>query len=292
MLEIYVQVIVYGIYIGALYGLAAVGLALIFGVMEILQIAHGSIVMLGGYFAFWLFSDFRIDPILSLPISMIVFFFLGIGLFKIFFSTLVDLSPDDRVKNSMLVAFGLILVADNLTTIAFTGNVRTINPFYSGQSYQVGFVQIPYIGIVTLILGGAMIIALHLFLRKTSAGKIIRATAHSAVFARLVGINTSRAYSIAMGIATALGAAGGVLVCTSSGVDPSIGMDWTLKALLITVLAGTGNVGGVFVCGLFFGVVEAIGSIIIGPYKEIIGLVLFLAVLLWRPQGVFSKQPA
>jgi branched-chain amino acid transport system permease protein len=81
-------------------------------------------------------------------------------------------------------------------------------------------------------------------------------------------------------------------VCTSSGVDPSIGMDWTLKALLITVLAGTGNVGGVFVCGLFFGVVEAIGSIIIGPYKEIIGLVLFLAVLLWRPQGVFSKQPA
>ena len=292
MFQIYAQVIVYGIYLGALYGLAAVGLALIFGVMEILQIAHGSIVMLGGYFAFWLFSVYRVDPIVSLPIVMIVFFLLGIGLFKILFSSLVDLSPDDRVKNSMLVAFGLILVTDNLTTLACTGNVRTINPFYSGLSCQVGCVQIPYIGMITVILGGAMIIALHLFLRKTIAGKVIRATAHSAVFARLVGINISRTYSVAMGIATALGAAGGVLVCTSTGVDPTIGMDWTLKALLITVLAGTGNVGGVFLCGLFFGIIEAIGSIIIGPYKEIIGLVLFLVVLLWRPQGVFSKQPA
>lgn len=289
MFQVYLQVIVYGVYIGSLYGLAAVGLAFIFGVMDILQIAHGSMIMLGGYFCFWLFQIYHIDPFFSLPLSTIFFFLIGIFLFIVLFSPVTKLSGENKIKNSMLVAFGLILVVDNLATIVWTGNMRTVAPPYQGLSFHLLGVQLPYIALASLILAAMLTIGLQTFLRKTYLGKSIRATAQSSEFASLVGINVHRTYSIAMGIATSLSAAAGVLVILASGVDPSIGMDWTLKALLVTVLAGTGNIGGVFVCGLFFGILEAVGSLFIGPYKELIGLVLFLGVLIWRPEGLFSR---
>lgn len=290
MLQVYLQVLVYGVYIGSLYGLAAVGLALVFGVMNILQIAHGSIVMLGAYVAFWLFHLYKVDPLMSLPLVAIIFFFFGIFLFKVLFSPTTKLPVQVKVKNSMLVAFGLILILDNLTTMVWTGNIRTVSPFYQGLSFRIASIQLPYIAMISLGLAAILIIGLHFFLRKTLLGKSVRATAQSAESASFTGINISLTYSLAIGIATALGASAGVLVLLSSGVDPAIGMDWTLKSLLVAVLAGTGNIGGVFVCGLFFGVLEAIGSMFLGPYKEIIGLVLFVAVLIWKPQGLFSKQ--
>jgi branched-chain amino acid transport system permease protein len=288
--QVYLQVLVYGIYVGSLYGLAAVGLALVFGVMEILQIAHGSVVMLGAYVAFWFFHLYGIDPLLSLPLIAIIFFFVGVFFFRVLFAPTTKLSIEAKVKNSMLVAFGLILVLDNLTTIAWTGNIRTVSPFYQGLSFRFLGVQFPCVGLVSLGLAALLIVGLHLFLKKTYLGKSIRATAQHAESASFTGVNIGRTYSIATGVATALGACAGALVLLSSGVDPTIGMDWTLKSLLVAVLAGTGNVGGVFVCGLFFGVLEAIGSMFMGPYKEVIGLVIFLAVLIWRPQGLFSKQ--
>ncbi len=290
MLQVYLQVLVYGVYIGSLYGLAAVGLALVFGVMDILQIAHGSVVMLGAYAAFWFFHLYGIDPLLSLPLVAVIFFLVGVFFFKVLFAPTTKLSMEAKVKNSMLVAFGLILILDNMTTIAWTGNIRTVSPFYQGLSFRFLGVQFPCVALVSLGLAALLIVGLHLFLKKTYLGKSIRATAQSAESASFTGVNIGRTYSIATGVATALGACGGALVLLSSGVDPTIGMDWTLKSLLVAVLAGTGNVGGVFVCGLFFGVLEAIGSTFLGPYKETIGLVLFLAVLIWRPQGLFSKR--
>jgi branched-chain amino acid transport system permease protein len=292
VIEIYLQVFVYGIFTGSLYGLGAVGLALIFGVMDMIQVAHGSMIMLGGYFCFWLFEIYFIDPFLSLPLAAVVFFFAGIFLFKALFSPLIKLSEDDRTKNSMLVAFGAILVIDNLATILWTGNMRTVAPPYQGLAFRFFNLQIPFVSLVNLILAAMLIFGLNVFLKKTYLGKSIRAAAQNFEVASLMGVNIGRTYSIAMGIATALGAAAGVLVILNSGVDPGIGMDWMLKALLITVLAGTGNIGGIFISGLFFGILEAIGSIFIGPYKELIGLVLFLAVLIWRPEGLFSGKRA
>jgi branched-chain amino acid transport system permease protein len=289
MFELYLQVILYGVYIGSLYGLAAVGIALMFGVMDILQIAHGSIVMLGGYLCFWLFQLYRIDPLLSLPLVAAVFFIVGILLFKGIFAPVTKLSLDDKVKNSMLVAFGLILVLDNLTIMAFTGDIRTVSPWYQGTAFGFFGVRLPYVALIGLLLAAFLTIGLNLFLKRTYLGKSIRATAQNAESAALSGVSVSRTYALAMAIATALGAIAGVLVLLYSGVDPAIGMDWTLKSLLITILAGTGNIGGVFVCGLFFGILEGLGSIFIGPYKEVIGLTLFLGVLLWKPEGLFSK---
>jgi branched-chain amino acid transport system permease protein len=289
MAEVILQVLIYGIYVGALYGLAASGLALIFGVMEVLQIAHGSIVMLGAYACFWLFNLYHIDPLLSLPLVAALFFLVGAFLFVTLFSPITKFTAEARVKNSMLLGFGLILVIDNLTTMAWTGNIRTVNPWYQGLSLRAAGLHLPYVALISLCLSASIIIGLNLFLKKTYLGKSIRATAQSAESAALSGINVKRTYLTAIGIGTALGSLAGVFVLLSSGVDPSIGMDWTLKSLLVTVLAGTGNIGGVFVCGLFFGVLESVGSMVLGPYKEVIGLGLFLAILVLRPQGLFSR---
>lgn len=289
-LEVFFQVLIYGIYVGSLYGLAASGLALIFGVMDVLQIAHGSIVMLGAYACFWLYNLLKIDPLLSLPLVGVLFFLVGAFLFIILFSPITKYSAEARVKNSMLLAFGLILVIDNLATMVWTGNIRTVNPPYQGVAFRFCGLHLPCVGLISLCLAGVIIIGLGLFLRKTYIGKSIRATAQSAESASLSGINVKRTYLTAIGIGTALGAAAGVLVLLSSGVDPAIGMDWTLKSLLVTVLAGTGNVGGVFICGLFFGVLESVGSMVLGPYKEVIGLALFMAILFVRPQGLFSRS--
>jgi branched-chain amino acid transport system permease protein len=290
MLEVLPQVLIYGVYVGSLYGLAASGLALIFGVMSMLQIAHGSIVMLGAYACFWLFNLYQIDPLLSLPVVAAIFFLVGAFLFVSLFSPLTKFPPEARIKNSMLLAFGLILVIDNLTAIAWTGNIRTVNPWYQGLALRAFGLHLPYVALISLCLTAIIVVALHFFLKKTYIGKSIRATAQSAESASLSGVNVRRTYLTAVGIGTALGAAAGVLVLLSSGVDPAIGMDWTLKSLLVTVLAGTGNVGGVFVCGLFFGVLESVGSMVLGPYKEVVGLGLFLVILFLRPQGLFSRS--
>jgi len=290
MLELYLQVIIYGIYIGSLYGLAAVGLGLMFGVMDILQIAHGSIVMLGGYFCFWLFHLYGIDPLLSLPLVAVVFFLVGIILFKGLFAPVTKLPLEDKVKNSMLVAFGLILVLDNLVIMVFTGDIRTVAPWYQGLSLGFLGIRIPHIAFIVLLLTAILTIGLKLFLNRTYLGKSLRATAQNPLSAALSGVNVIHTYVLTMAIGTALGAIAGVLVLLSSGIDPAIGMDWTLKSLLIVVLAGTGNIGGIFLAGLFFGILEGLGSIFIGAYKEVIGLVLFFVILLWKPKGIFSKR--
>lgn len=288
-LDIIAQVLVYGIITGSLYGLAAAGIALIFGVMNVLQVAHGSLIMLGGYMCFWLFYFFRIDPLISIPLVMIVFLMVGVVLYRIFFSSVIRLPVDEKISISVLLSFGLILIIENLAILAWTADVRTITPFYKGLTFKFLGLRLPYPGLACTALAVALILALHLFLQKTSTGRSLRATAQDWKAASMVGVNINRTYSLSFGIATALAAVTGVLIILGSSVDPNIGMTWTIKGLIVTVLAGTGNIGGIFVCGLFFGVLESIGSMLIGPYKELIGLVLFLMILIWKPQGLFRK---
>lgn len=283
------QLLVYGVTTGSLYGLGAIGVALVFGVMNVLQISHGSLIMLGAFMAFWLFELLHFDPLLSLPLIIIAFFFVGIGLYRSLFSSIAKLPIDLKINQSVLIAFGLVLIIDNIATLVWTANVRTITTPYNGITFGILGVRIPVIGLTGLILAIILIFLLNLFLRRTYLGKSIRATAQDWEAASLMGIRIHQTYAISFAIATALAAVAGVLVILSTGVDTGIGMSWTIKSLIVTVFAGTGNIGGIFACGLIFGILESIGSIFLGPYKELIGLVLFLLVLIWKPQGLFGK---
>ncbi len=289
-LEILAQSIVFGIFIGALYGLAAVGFSFIFGVMRILNIAHGELLMLGGYAALLLFTRYHIDPFLSLPIVIVILFLIGAILYKVLYTHVIKLGEELKLNTGLLISFGLILILQQLAILAFTADERSVTPSYAGSGFEIFGLQFPYIRLGGLAVAVICIFGLQLFLNRTYLGKSIRATAENWEAATLMGINIDRTYLISFAMGTALAAIAGSIIVTSYSINPNIGLEWVLKALIVTILAGVGSIGGAFVAGVLLGVVEAISAIFLGPYMLVVGLVVFLFVLLLRPQGLFGRR--
>jgi branched-chain amino acid transport system permease protein len=289
MIQMLAQTLVNGINVGALYGLAAVGLSLTFGVMKILNVGHGEFLMVGGYIAFWLLRLCNVDPFLALPLVAAAIFVLGIISYKLFFATLAGFPEEVKVKNSLLVGFGLFLVFPQIARLLWTGDERAITPFYSGGSFPILGIRFAYVPLAGLAVTVILILALELFLNRTYFGKSVRGTSENWKAAKLMGINVNRTYMITFAIGTAMAGVAGILVGLTQSISPDVGMEWTLKALIVVVLAGIGSVGGAFFAGLILGILEAVGAIFMGPYTVALGLVIFLVILMFRPQGLFGK---
>jgi branched-chain amino acid transport system permease protein len=287
--ELVAQTFVNGINVGALYGLAAVGLSLTFGVMKILNIAHGEFLMVGGYVAFWLFTLIGLDPFLGMPLVAISLFLLGAICYKLLFSGVARFHEETKVKNSLLVGFGLFLVFPQIARGLWTSDERAITTLYSGTSFPLFGVRVAWVPFVGLLVALVVILGLHLLLKKTYFGKAVRGTSENWKSAKLMGINVDRTYMITFSLGVAIAGLAGVLVGLTQSVTPDVGMEWTLKALIVVVLAGIGSIGGAFFAGLILGVVEAVGAIFMGPYAVALGLVIFLVILMCRPRGLFGK---
>ena len=285
------QQLVLGFMIGGLYGLAAVGLSLIFGVLKILNVAHGELIMLGGYGAYWLFTLVGVDPFASLTIVVPAAVVAGLALYWLLFRFVVRAQEERRIKNSLLIGFGLALALDTLAVKLWTADERGITTAYAGKVLIAGDLAIPVVRLASLAVAFALIAALHLLLTRWRWGRAIRATAEDWQAALLTGIDVRRAYLLAFALGTGLAGAAGTLVSIGYSISPSIGLEWTLKALIVVVLAGLGSMFGTFVGGLFLGVAEAASAAAFGgPYREMIGLVIFLVVLMARPQGLFGAR--
>ena len=290
-MQSFFQTLVFGIFTGAIYGIAAMGLALVFGVLKILNIAHGELVMLGGYAGFWMFNAFGLDPFVSLIPAMVVMFLVGIILDRAVYHHIVRLMGEEKIKNSLLVSFGLTLVLQNVAQWIFSSDERSVEVSYAGQGLTVYGVVLPYTRMATLGIVCVATLALHLFLRRTYPGKAILATAEDYESAELAGININRVYMMTFALGAALAAIAGQFVTFTYSVAPSIGMTWTLKAMIVVVLAGTGSILGALPAGILLGVVEALsGTYLSQTYKEVAGLVIFLLVLILRPQGLFVRK--
>ena len=290
MFGLVAQTLVNGINVGAMYGLIAVGLSLTFGVMKILNVAHGEFLMVGGYLAFWLFTLIGLDPFLCLPFVGVILFVLGALSYKLLFSGLAKFHEEAKVKNSLLVAFGLFLIFPQIARVLWTSDERAITPAYSGESFAILGIRVGYVPLAGLLVAVVIIFGLHLFLTKTYFGKSVRGTTENWKAAKLMGINVERTYLITFAVGAALAGIAGILVGMMQTVTPDMGMPWTLKALIVLVLAGIGSVGGAFFAGLILGIVEAVSAIFIGPYTMALGLVIFLLILMFRPQGLFGKE--
>ena len=289
-MTILAQQLTLGLMIGGLYGLAAVGLSLVFGVLKVLNVAHGELIMLGGYGAFWLFALFGLDPFASLLLVLPLSLLLGLALYGALFGFVVRADEETRVKNSLLIGFGLALVLHALAVRLWTADDRSIDTPYAGAAISLGGLSIPLVRLASLALAFTLIGGLHLLLKHWRWGQAIRATAEDWQAAILTGIDVRRAYLLAFAIGTALAGAAGTLVSVGYSINPSIGLEWTLKALIVVVLAGLGSTFGTFVGGLFLGVAEAASAAVFGgPYREVVGLVIFVAVLLLRPRGLFGQ---
>jgi branched-chain amino acid transport system permease protein len=284
------QQLLLGLLIGGLYGLAAAGLSLVFGVMKVLDVAHGELIMLGGYGAFFTVSLLGLDPFASLVVVIPLALLLGVALYLGLFGFVVRADEETRVKNSLLIGFGLALALHALAVRLWTADERSIITPYGGAVLMVGDLAIPLVRLLSLLVAFLLIGGLHLLLARWRWGKAIRATAEDWQAALLTGIDVRRAYVLAFAIGTALAGAAGTLVSVGYSVSPSIGLEWTLKALIVVVLAGLGSMLGTFVGGLVLGVAEAASAATFGgPYREVVGLVIFVVVLVARPRGLFGK---
>lgn len=279
-----VQVIAYGIVTGAFYGLAAIGLSLVFGVMKHLNIAHGSFLMIGGFSAFWLFHLFKLDPFVSLPIVMAILFIIGAALYKGIFSHLDKLPEGLKINNSMLVGFGLTWILDNLAILFWTSDVRAVTPSYTGKVWQVlPGLRLPFVGLGIIGLALLVIFSLYLILTRTYFGKSVRATAQDRDAGNLMGINVERTYLIFFALSAALAGIAGVAAAVNYSIHPTVGFEWLLKAIVILVLAGFGKIGQVFAAGLLLGIAEGVSVYFVGAtYREVVGLIIFILVLLRR----------
>jgi branched-chain amino acid transport system permease protein len=291
MMTVLPQQLVLGLLIGGLYGLAAAGLSLVFGVLKVLNVAHGELIMLGGYGAFWLFALSGVDPLASLVLVIPAMIVLGAVLYWGLFGWIVRYHEETRIKNSLLIGFGLALALHALAVRLWTADERSITTGYAGAVVEIAGITIPLVRLASLVLAFALIGGLHLLLARWRWGRAIRAAADDWEAALLTGIDVRRAYLLAFALGTGLAGAAGVLVSVGYSISPSIGLEWTLKALIVIVLAGLGSMFGTFAGGLVLGVAEAVSATVFGgPYREVVGLVIFFVVLVARPQGLFTTR--
>jgi branched-chain amino acid transport system permease protein len=286
-----VQTLVFGILVGGLYGLAAVGLSLVFGVTKFLNISHGELLMLGGYAGFWLFTLFGVDPFVGLPLVVLLLVLLGFVVYKLLFSRMAKLSDEKKIKNTMLVGFGLGLVLQNVALRLWTADDRGITTAYSSKVLKFAGVRFPVVRVASFAIAVIVLLSLQLFLKRTYLGKAIRATVQDWEAATLLGIAVDRVYLVSFLMGAGLAGLAGALVSVGYSIRPGMGLEWTLTTLIVMVLGGLGSFVGTFVAGVLLGATQAVTSFWLGgTYREIVALLLFLVVLVLRPQGLFGAK--
>jgi branched-chain amino acid transport system permease protein len=286
MLETLLQLAINGLLLGGIYGLISIGLTLIFGVLEIINFAHGEFLMLGMYASYWLFTLYGIDPYVSLAIVIPLFFAIGwlvqIGIIQ----QILNAAP----LNQVFANVGLSLVLQNLALVAWKADFVTAKTSYVNLRLQFSGLMISLPRLVAFVLALAIIGALLLFLKKTLTGKAIRAIAQQRRAAMLMGIDVFRTYRIAFGLGIAcVGAAGSILIPIYY-TYPTVGALFALIAFVVVILGGYNSLQGALVGGLIIGLVEAFSGYFISPHlKEAIYFVIFILILLLRPTGLFGR---
>ena len=284
--DILLQTLASGLLIGLIYALVAIGLTMIFGVMDIVNFAHGEFLMLGMYSSFWLFSLYALDPMFTLPLTMLMLFAFGVVVYRLIIVRIVN-AP---MVSQIFTTFGLMILLRGVAQFLWKPDFRSIENSAVSGSVKLAGIQL---GRPQLVAGlGAIVVtgAIWLFLNRTRLGLALEATASDKEAARLMGIDSHRMFSLAWGIAAACAGAAGVLLSTFFPIFPEVGANFILLAFVVVNLGGFGSVTGAFWAGMLVGVIEVMGGLLLGPqYKMAIVLVLFLAVLMFRPQGLMGK---
>ena len=279
------QGIVSGLLAGGVYAMIALGMALIFGVMRVINVTHGTLLMLGGYVTYWLFAIFGLNPFFSLLISFPLLFLVGLLLQRFFVSRVVG-APE---LSSLILTFGLSIFITNMAVLFWTSDYRSVE-FLTG-SFLLGPIALSKPRLVTF--GFALLITLgaFLFLGKTKTGKAIRATSQHRELAQVCGINVRRIDLITFGLAAGLAGAGGSLISMMYSIFPEMGRAYVFKSFLVIVLGGAGNYPGAFLGGLLLGVVEGLTSLLLtAQLSEVVAYVLLVLVLLIRPTGLLGGR--
>jgi len=282
------HVLVVGILLGGIYGLVSIGLNLIFGVVRVVNFAHGELVMLGMYGAFLSYSLLGIDPYLSVVLVVPALFLFGLIVQRLIIEPLQSES-----MMQMFATFALLTILQNVVLVLTRGEGHNVPTTVGSLGLELGEIRIPATRLIILIAVTAIAVLLHLFLHRTLIGKSIRAVTQDRQAARLVGINVERTFMVTFGIGAALAGLAGALIAPIYTLSPGIGGNFILAAFAVVVLGGLGSVAGAYFGGMIVGIVEAFAGYYIDPeLKQAIWFLIFLAVLVVRPTGLFGQVGA
>jgi branched-chain amino acid transport system permease protein len=276
-----------GLTTGAVYALVALGLTLIYGVLHIINFAHGASLMLALYGVYLLNTRLGWDPYLALPVMVAGMFALGYALQRL----VINRASHGKDENILLVTLGLAVVMENLALLAFSGDTRSIDTPYTLSTVPIGPAMIALPKLIAF--GGALAVAALLLwiVKRTDLGRAIRAVAKEKQGAKLMGIDVEHVYAMSFGIGLACLGAAACFLLPAYYVNPQVGSGFVLVAFTIVVLGGMGSFSGALLGGLLIGVVESIGGLLLGDSLGQVGIYLiFIAVLLLRPQGLFGDR--
>lgn len=278
--------IIMGIMLGGLYALIALGLSLVFGVMRLINLAHGDFVVLGSYFAYAVLQYLSLDPVLGIVITVPVMFLLGFLIQKYLMGRAFAISSEAP----LIIAFGMSLIIQNANQIIWTPLSRALNTSYSQASFHIGGLQFPVIYLLDFFAGIMVMIALRQFLNYSYLGRAITAASQNNRAAKLMGINTKRVYGYAFAIAMVSAAIGGVFLGMTFPFTPTSGISFLTIAFGTVIIGGLGSMLGTFLGGIILGLVQTMGGYFFGPASQmLIVYVIVLVILAIRPQGLFGR---
>jgi branched-chain amino acid transport system permease protein len=285
-MDLLLQILANGILLGGLYALMALGLALVWGVLNIVNLAHGAFIMLGAYVCYYLFALLGVDPFAALPLAMLTLFCFGYLLQRYVLNLIVK-AP---MFNTLLITFGIEVVLTYLAQIAFSADFRTINPSYAGANFTLFGVTLPLVRVLAFGIALTLTFVLWLFLARARLGRAIRACAQNLVAARLYGVEPRHIYALTFGLGAALAGAAGDLYGVVSQINPYIGGPLTAKSFAIAIIGGLENPLGVVVGGIFLGIVESLTSLYVGPtYTNVASFGILVLVLIVKPTGLLGR---
>jgi branched-chain amino acid transport system permease protein len=278
-----------GLLIAGLYAAVTLGLTLVLGVMGIVNFAHGEMVMLGAYNTFWLFTLLGIDPLLSIALSGILLFFVGLFIFRFTIRPILK----DPPLNQLLLTLGISIFLQNLAMILWKADSRSVITSYSGMSLSLGVVHVGMTRLLTFLIAVGLTLFLLFFLYKARPGKAMRAVSENNTASWLIGINVQKTYLLAFGVACALAGASGALVSTIMYTYPMVGFKLSLKAFCILVLGGLGNIPGALFGSLILGLTESfVGTYVPegSGWAEGISFILIMVILIIKPTGLVGTR--
>jgi branched-chain amino acid transport system permease protein len=281
------QILVNGILKGGLYALMAMGMSLIWGVMDIINIAHGSFIMLGAFTTYWLFTLLGMDPFVSLVFSTAILFVLGYGVQRFLINYVIRASA----FITLILAFGIEIFINNAALVSWTADVRKVKVSYGAANFSLGsYATIPTIRLLAFLLVIVISLVFFFILNRTNLGRSIRATSQDLEGARLVGVDVARTYAVTFGLGVGAAGAAGTLWSILFPISPMMGGELTLKSFVVVIIGGLGSMLGPIIGGLALGITEAFGTDWFGStYGNLIGFTILVLVLIIRPKGILGK---
>jgi len=284
--DLLVQVLINGVLLGGFYAIMALGLALVWGVLNIVNLAHGAFIMLGAYLSWYLYQYGGIDPFIGLPLNAVIMFAVGYGMQR----GLLNLIVRGPMFNTLLITFGIEVVLTYVAQLGFTADFRTINPPYAGDNITLGSIVIPDVRLFAFGAAIVLTLAMWIFLLRTRLGRAIRATSQNLVAARLYGVEPRHLYATTFGIGIGLAGAAGALYGVISQVNPYIGASLTAKSFAISIIGGLDNPLGVIVGGLALGIIESLALLYVGAtFGDVATFSVLVLVLIVRPTGLLGR---